>query len=157
MRNLFFTILTILCLTSILPAGAQDMKNTSWAAFGVSFKVPANISIEDDSEEGYILSDDTYYVNVQMLNGESMDKKVMKKEIKQMADEDQLTEQTSVNKFELPLFHGMQIQGKNEGEYYLYSYLIAKDESCGLFVTIIYKEKEDIIPQNIIKSFTLTE
>lgn len=158
MRNLFITILTIvLCLSSILKAGAEEMKSTTWSAFGVSFKVPANISIEDDSEEGYILSNDNYYINVQMLNSEGMDRKAMKKEIKQMADEDQLVEQTPVSIFDLAHFYGMQLQGKNAGEFYLYNYLIAKDESCGLFITVIYKEKEDVVPHDIIKSFILVD
>ena len=157
MRNVFFAVLTAFYLTSILPAGAQDIKPTQWSAFGVSFKVPADITIEEDSEEGYILSNDTYYVSVQILDGEAMDKKVMKKEIKHLADDDQLKEQTPVTSFNLPQFDGVQLKGISEGEFYLYNYLMAKDESCAFFVSVIYKQQDDSIPENIVNSFRLDD
>ena len=157
MRNVIFAVCTAFCLTSILPAGAQEMKSTSWSAFGVSFKVPADITIEEDSEEGYILSNEKYYVNVQILDGEAMDKNAMAKEIKLMADDDQLQNQSEVAKFELSQFHGVQLQGTSEGEIYLYNYLMSKDESCAFFVTVIYADKTDSMPTNIIKSFQLED
>lgn len=157
MRNVFFAVFTALCLTSILPAGAQEMKSTQWSAFGVSFKVPADITIEEDSEEGYILSNEKYYINVQILDGEAMDKNAMAEEIKLVADDDNLEQQTPVAKFDLPQFYGVQLQGTSEGEIYLYNYLMAKDESGGFFVTVIYSDKADNIPSDIIKSFQLEE
>ena len=157
MKNIFFAVLTAFCLTSFLPAGAQNMKSTLWSAFGVSFMVPADVAIEDDSEEGYILSNDQYYVQVQLLDGEAMDKKAMAEEIKNMATDDQLKEQTSVNQFSLSKFYGAQLQGTSEGEWYLYNYLMAKDESCGFFVTVIYKDKNDKLPAQIIQSFELED
>lgn len=113
--------------------------------------------IEEDSEEGFILSNDTYYVNVQILDGEAMDKASMSTEIKHMADEDQLTEQSPVTKFELSHFHGVQLKGKNEGEFYSYNYLMSKDESGGFFITIIYPNSQDNTPEKIIKSFILED
>ena len=157
MRNLFVAVVAAFCLTSILPAGAQDLKSTSWSAFGVSFKVPTDVTVEDDSEEGYVLSNETYYISVQILDGESMNKDAMANEIKQLATEDQLNDQTPVKQFDLPQFHGVQLQGTSEGEYYLYSYLMSKDESGGIFVTLIYKDKADGIPCDIINSFQLDE
>ena len=157
MRNVFFAVLTVFYLTSILPAGAQDLKSTLWSAFGVSFKVPADITIEDDSEEGYVLSNDTYYVSVQILDGEALDKKELAQEIKHLADDDQLQEQTPVQEFELPQFYGVQVKGLNEGEFYLYNFLMAKDESCGFLVSVIYNQQDDSIPDTIVKSFHLED
>lgn len=157
MKNVFFAIFIALCLTSILPADAQQMKLTSWSAFGVSFEVPADITIEDDSEEGYVLSNESYYINVQILNGEAMNKDVMAEEIKLVANEDQLQKQTAVTKFELPQFYGVQLQGTSEGEIYLYNYLMSKDEGSAFFITIIYGDKADKMPMDIVKSFQLED
>ncbi len=157
MRNVFFAVFTVFCLTSILPAGAQEMKLTLWSAFGVSFNVPADVIVEDDSEEGYVLSDQNYYINVQMLDGEAMNKDAIAQEIKHIADDDQLQNQTPVKKFDLPQFYGAQLQGTAEGEFYLYNFLMSKDESCGFLVTVIYKNKSDETPQKIINSFHLQD
>ena len=157
MKKIFFAVFSAICLVSILPVRAQEMKSTQWSAFGVSFKVPVDITVEDDSEEGYILSNEDYYVQVQILDGEAMDKDDMAEEIKQIAVDDQLQHQSAIAKFELPQFHGVQLQGTSEGEFYLYNYLMSKDESCGFFVTVIYNKKTDEIPLNIIKSFQLEE
>lgn len=157
MRNVLIAVVAAFCLTSILPADAQNMRVTVWSAFGVSFKVPANVIIEDDSEEGYTLSDDTYYINVQILDGEAMNKDNMADEITQLATEDQLSNLTPVKQFDLPQFHGVQLQGTSEGEYYLYNYLMSKDEGGGFFVTVIYKDKADNLPSEIIKSFKLED
>ena len=157
MKNVFFAVLTAICMTSILPAKAQEMKSAQWSAFGVLFNVPVDITIEDDSEEGFVLSNEDYYVNVQILDGEAMDKDAMTHEIKQIADDDQLQEQSPITKFNLPQFHGVQLHGTSEGEIYLYNYLMAKDESCGFFVTVIYNDKADEVPQKIIESFQLEE
>lgn len=157
MKNVFLAVITVCCLVSILPANAQKMKSTRWSAFGVSFKIPSDFIIEDDSEEGYILSNDQYYVNVQILDGEAMNKKAIANEVRQVAVDDQLSELSTVKEFSLPKFYGAQLQGSIEGEWYLYNYLMAKDESCGFFVTVIYKDKNDKIPKQILESFELED
>lgn len=157
MRNVFLAAVAAYCLTAFVPATAQEMTKVSWSAFGVSFNVPTDLVVEDDSEEGYIVSNDTYYVNVQILDGEAMDKNAMATEIKQVADDDQLKNQSPVQQFDLPQFYGAQLKGMTEGEYCLYNYLMSKDDSGGFFVTIIFKDKEDVLPYKIIKSFKLAE
>lgn len=157
MRNVFFAVVAAFCLTFVLPANAQEMRTTLWSSFGVSLKVPTNITVENDSEEEYVLSNDDYYVNVQILDSKAMDKDAMSEEIKQVANDDQLSEQTPVRQFDLPQFHGVQLQGTTEGEFYLYNYLMSKDESCGFFITIIYKDKADKLPCDIVNSFQLQD
>ena len=157
MKNVLVAVFTVCCMVFTLPINAQDLKRVSWEAFGVSFNVPENMVIEDDSEEGFIVSNETYYVSIQMLEGESTDKNSLTEEVKQIANDDQLEEQTPVESFNLPQFYGAQLQGSSEGEFYRYTYLMSKDESGGFFVTIIFKDKNDTLPTNIIKSFQLMD
>ena len=61
MKNVLVAVFTVCCMVFTLPINAQDLKRVSWEAFGVSFNVPENMVIEDDSEEGFIVSNETYY------------------------------------------------------------------------------------------------
>lgn len=157
MKHLFGAVYAIFYLISILPAGAQDFKSAHWSAYGVKFQVPADISIEDDSEEGYVLSNEHYYISVQILDGEPVQKEMLKNELQHVANDDQLTQQTPILSFNLPHFYGVQLSGLSQEEYSLYAYLMAKDESCGFFVSIIYPQKEDQTPTTILKSFQLED
>ena len=157
MKKVLVAVLTVYCMVFAIPMNAFDLKRTSWEAFGVSFDAPKNMVVEVDSEEGFIVSNETYYVSVQLLDGEAMDKNALAQDVKQIAEDDQLQDQTQVIPFELPQFYGAQLQGSSEGEFFIYSYLMSKDGSGGFFVTIIFKDKDDILPENIIKSFQLQD
>ncbi|MCZ8372113.1 hypothetical protein [Phocaeicola acetigenes] len=136
---------------------AQDLKPTQWKAYGVSFKAPSDISIEDDSEEGYIVYNDTYYITVQMLDGEGIKQSELATELKNIATDDEVTEQTPVKTFELPHFYGVQLQGKCETDRCIYSYLLARDGGSGFYVSIVYKQENDPNPERILKSFALED
>ena len=56
------------CLLSLSTLTAQELKNTTWSSYGVSFQAPSNLIVEDDSEEGYIVSNDSYWT-VKASNG----------------------------------------------------------------------------------------
>ena len=157
MKNVLVAVLAIICMACTPSVHAQDLKRMSWEAFGVSFNGPKDMIVEDDSEEGFVVSNDTYYVSIQILDGEAMNKNALVEEVKQVAEDDQLQDLSPVTSFELPQFHGAQLQGASEGEFYLYNYLMSKDESGGFFVTIIFKEKNDALPTNMIKSFQLVD
>lgn len=156
MKNKISAAFAALCLT-VAPLGAQDLKTTTWSSFGVSFKAPSDITIEDDSEEGYIVSTPTYYITVQLLEGEGLKRSELASELKNIATDDEITEQSSVTEFELPQFYGVRLQGNCDTEQCLYSYLLAKDESCGFYVSITYREKNDKKPEDILNSFKLEE
>lgn len=142
MKNKISAAFAALCLT-VSPLEAQDLKTTTWSSFGVSFKAPSDITIEDDSEEGYIVSTPTYYITVQLLEGEGLKQSELASELKNIATDDEITEQSSVTEFELPQFYGVRLQGNCDTEQCLYCYLLAKDESCGFYVSITYREKND--------------
>ena len=62
MKNKISAAFAALCLT-VSPLEAQDLKTTTWSSFGVSFKAPSDITIEDDSvstlgSEYYVFTDD---------------------------------------------------------------------------------------------------
>ena len=69
----------------------------------------------------------------------------------------QVTSQSSVQSFELPQFHGVQLKGNCEEEKCVYSYLLAKDGSCGFYVSIVYRQENDKTPETILKSFHMEE
>lgn len=145
------------CLFSLSSLTAQELKNTTWSSYGVSFQAPSDIAVEDDSEEGYIVSNDTYYITVQLLDGEGFKRSELADELKNIAADDQVGEQSPVQSFETPQFYGVQLEGNCEGDACLYSYLLTKDESCGFYISILYKKKGDPIPETILKSFKLED
>ncbi len=145
------------CLLSLSTLTAQELKNTTWSSYGVSFQVPSNLIVEDDSEEGYIVSNDTYYITVQLLDGEGFKRDELSDELKNIATDDQVSDQSAVQSFETQQFYGARLEGNCEGEACLYSYLLSKDNSCGFYVSILYKQKEDTVPERILKSFKLED
>lgn len=139
------------------PVKAQELVTTEWKAYGVSFKVPAGFAVEDDSEEGFVIADPTYYVTVQLLEGDGLRVAELAEELKNMATDDEVTRQSEVTSFNLPQFHGVQLSGDCESEPCTYSYLMAKDGSCGFYVSILYKEESDTLPGLILRSFQLKD
>ncbi|WP_443934259.1 hypothetical protein [Phocaeicola plebeius] len=155
MKQLFFILIAF--FTVAVPAVAQQLKTTRWDSYGVSFKAPSDLTVEDDSSEGYLAGNDTYYLTIQLLEGEGMKKEELGQELKAIATDDEVTSQSSVQSFELPQFHGVQLKGNCEEEKCVYSYLLAKDGSCGFYVSIVYRQENDKTPETILKSFHMEE
>lgn len=112
MKHLFLTLIAF--FSAVLPAFAQNLKTTTWSSYGVSFQAPADLVVEDDSSEGYIAGNDTYYLTIQLLEGEGLKKEELGQELKAIATDDEVTSQSSVQPFELPQFHGVQLKGNCE-------------------------------------------
>lgn len=155
MKQLFFILIAF--FTVAVPAVAQQLKTTRWDSYGVSFKAPSDLTVEDDSSEGYLAGNDTYYLTIQLLEGEGLKKEELGQELKAIATDDEVTSQSSVQSFELPQFHGVQLKGNCEEEKCVYSYLLAKDGSCGFYVSIVYRQENDKTPETILKSFHMEE
>lgn len=102
MKHLFLTLIAFFSV--VLPAFAQNLKTTTWSSYGVSFQTPADLVVEDDSSEGYIAGNDTYYLTIQLLEGEGLKKEELGQELKAIATDDEVTSQSSVQSFELPQF-----------------------------------------------------
>ena len=80
MKHLFLTLIAFFSV--VLPGFAQNLKTTTWSSYGVSFQVPADLVVEDDSSEGYIAGNDTYYLTIQLLEGERLKKRRIRTGIK---------------------------------------------------------------------------
>ena len=155
MKQLFFILIAF--FTVAVPAVAQQLKTTRWDSYGVSFKAPSDLTVEDDSSEGYLAGHDTYYLTIQMLEGEGIKKEELGQELKAIATDDEVTSQSDVQPFELPQFHGVQLKGNCEEEKCVYCYLLAKDGSCGFYISIVYRQENDKIPETILRSFSMEE
>lgn len=159
MKNKILTALTVLLFPVFgMDMDAQNLQTTTWNSYGISFKAPEEFNVEDDSEEGYIISTPAYFITVQLLEGEGIKKSELSGELKNIANDDEVTNQTPVKTFELPQFYGAQLQGNCEGNSQcLYCFLLSKDDSSGFYVSIVYNQKNDSIPDQILQSFRLEE
>ena len=96
-------------------------------------------------------------MNKKKKEGEGMKKEELGQELKAIATDDEVTSQSEVQPFELPQFHGVQLKGNCEEEKCVYCYLLAKDGSCGFYISIVYRQENDKIPETILKSFSMEE
>lgn len=140
-----------------VPGQCQELKTTEWTAFDVSFKAPSDMVVEDDSAEGYIISNSVYYITVELLEGGDWKKEELPEELKAVATDDEVSGQGRVESFELPQFYGVKLKGSCDTDLCVYSYLLAKDGSCGFYVSVVYKEKGDTVPDVILQSFKLED
>lgn len=153
------TIVVSIALLTLFATGlyAQTLQPITWQAYGISFKAPAGYTIEDDSEEGFVINTPTYYITVQLLEGEGIKRSELAQELKNIATDDEVTRQSAVTDFELPQFYGVQLRGDCESDQCLYSYLLTKEDTSGFYVSIVYTAPGDPLPETILKSFTLEE
>lgn len=156
MRTKISAAVAALLLTCV-PVLADELKTTTWSSYGVSFEAPSDIVVEDDSEDGYIVSNPTYYIIVQLLDSEGMKASELSQELKNIAADDEVSNQSDVSTFDLAQFHGAKLKGDCETDKCMYSYLLAKDGSCGFYISIIYRQAEDSEPEQILNSFKLEE
>ena len=126
-------------------------------SYGIAFQAPAGYTVEDDSEEGYIISTPTYFITVQLLDGEGIQRSEIAQELKNVATDDEVTQQSPTVDFELPQFYGVFLRGNCESDQCLYSYLLTKEDTSGFYVSIVYTDPADPLPETILKSFTLEE
>lgn len=151
------TAIAALAFSVFLLNAQNTLRTTKWEAYGISFKAPEGFVVEDDSEDGYIISTSAYYITVQLLEGNNLKRTELADELKHIASEDEVTEQSAVTSFELPQFYGVQLKGNCESDRCIYCYLLDKDEGSGFYVSILYPNKTDKIPEEILRSFRTIE
>lgn len=156
MRKSLFTI-AITFLFSFISVSAETLKPTSWSSYGVSFLAPADIIVDDDSEESYTISNSGITINIQLLNGDGLKKGELISSLKHISEEDNVTDKSDITEIDLTHFFGAYLTGNCETDQCLYSYLTVKDNSCSFYFSIIYKPSnaDDVI--KIIRSFKLDE
>ena len=156
MKHLFLTLIAFFSV--VLPAFAQNLKTTTWSSYGVSFQAPADLVVEDDSSEGYIAGNDTYYLTIQLLEGEGLKKEELGQELKAIATDDEVTSQSSVQPFEpapVPWRAGSKetVKKRNASTVTCWQ----KTEVCGFYISIVYRQENDKTPETILKSFRMEE
>ena len=156
MRKSLFTI-AITFLFSFISVSAETLKPTSWSSYEVSFLAPADIIVDDDSEESYTISNSGITINIQLLNGDGLKKGELISSLKHISEEDNVTDKSDITEIDLTHFFGAYLTGNCETDQCLYSYLTVKDNSCSFYISIIYKPSnaDDVI--KIIRSFKLDE
>lgn len=160
MKHTVFSLSALLLsafLTLSVPIRSQELQTTEWKAYGISFLAPADIAAEEDSEEGYVVFNADYYITVQLLAGENFSISEIPQELKNIATDDEVTAQTEVETFELTQFYGAKLEGDCDEERCVYSYLIAKDGSCGFYVSVVYKNSEEPVAEKILSSFRMED
>lgn len=108
-RILFFAFL---CLCVCLSAGAQALSPVTWTAYGLTFKVPKGIVVEEDTEETFLLNDSKFYITVQALDSDGITKGDLEGMLKDYADDDGVEKQTAVKAFDLEQFYGVSMDGQ---------------------------------------------
>lgn len=134
-----------------------NLRTTEWKAYGLQFKAPVGFVVEDDTEDGYIISTRVYYITLQLLEGIDLKRAELADELRHVAEDDEVTAPTPVKEFELPQFYGVYLKGNCETDQCLYCYLLDKEEGSGFYLSIIYQKKDDKLPDAILKSFRLVE
>lgn len=94
---------------------------------------------------------------MELLEGEGIRRAELAGELKAIAADDEVTKQTPVVSFDLSQFHGVYLKGICGSDRCVYSYLLAKDGSCGFYVSIVYKDADDALPETILRSFALKD
>lgn len=135
----------------------QALKPAVWSSYDIKFEAPADITVEEDSEETYTVSNATYYISLQLLDSEGMKRSELVEELKHVATDDGVAKQSPVKEFELPQFYGVWLKGNCAPDPCLYCYLLAKDGSGGFYVSILYKKADDPQPEKMLNSFKLVE
>ena len=115
--NLKFLVVLILALGAVGASSAQALQKVKWKAYGVQFNAPVGFVVEDDSEDGYIISTKEYYITVQLLEGDGIKRSELAKDLKNVATDDEVTQQTKVESFETPQFYVVWLKGNCETDH----------------------------------------
>ena len=155
MKKLSLSLL-FLCATCLC-AVAQSLAPISWTAYGVTFKAPKGILIEEDTEESFVANDNKFYISIQYLDSEGVTKENFSSELKLLAEDDGVKIKKGIELFELPQFYGAFLSGVCEQESCYYSYLMTKAAGNLFFISIMYVDGQEKAAQAILKSFTMEE
>lgn len=148
-------IFLMLCLCAV--AHAQTWVPATWTAYGLTFQVPQNMQVEEDTEDTYLLNNEQFYISLQSLDSDNMTKDDLKDLLKGLADDDEIQRQSKITVFDLPQFHGVYLKGMSENEPCCYACLMTKDAGSVYYVSIIYQKKEEPMVDKMLKSFQMEE
>lgn len=152
-KVLFLAFLCLACLS----ASAQALVPITWTAYGLTFKAPKGILVEEDTEETFLLNNSKFYITIQSLDSDGMTKNDLKSVLKDYANDDGVKDQSAVQAFELPQFYGTYLKGVCEADHCFYACLMTKAAGSGFYISIIYNKGNETEAEKILKSFTMEE
>ena len=154
MKRLFLSFVVI-CFCMALHA--QTMAPITWTAYGLKFDAPKGILVEEDTEETFLLNNSHFYISIQELDSEGMEKEDLNELLKGLADDDDVQGQSEIQAFDLKQFHGIFLKGKAETDPCYYACLMTKDAGSVFYVSIIYNRTEDKVVERMLRSFQMEE
>lgn len=149
-------LLVCLCL-ACLSVSAQALVPVTWTAYGLTFKAPKGILVEEDTEETFLLNNSKFYITLQSLDSDGMTRDDLKSVLQDYANDDGVKEQSEVQEFELPQFYVTSLKGICEEDRCLYACLMTKEAGSAFYVSVIYAEGKENEAEAILKSFVMEE
>lgn len=151
---LFIAFLCFICLSAV---AQQTLSPITWTAYGLTFKAPKGIAVEEDTEETFLLNNNKFYITVQALESDDITKEQIGSELDGLADDDGMETRSAHKNFELPQFYGTYMNGKCEEDKCCYCYLLTKAAGSAFFVSVVYSKGEEATVETILKSFKMEE
>ena len=148
-----FILLIYACLCALL--GAQTLKPITWEVYGLTFKAPVGLIVEEETEDLLLLNNSQFYIEVHPLVTEEMEVE-MKTLLEDIAEEDQISNRSEVETFELPHFQAAVLKGKMEDDFCCNVSLKSKETNDVFYISIVYntKVKENVL-EEMLKSFSI--
>lgn len=133
------------------------MAPITWTAYGLTFKAPKGIMVEEDTEDTFLLNNNKFYIIIQSLESDGITKDELGGVLKDYANDDGVQKQTKTEKFELSQFYGVSLKGICENDHCSYACLMTKEAGSAFYIAIIYAEEYKATAETILKSFTMEE
>lgn len=151
----FLVLLVSICLC--VGIRAQVMESITWTAYGLTFDVPKGILIEEDTEDTFLLNNSRFYITLQSLESEDMNKEALVDLLTGLATDDEVQELTPAKDWDLPQFHVVYLKGKLDDDPCYYACLMTKEAGSVFYISIIYNRTKDEVVEKMLKSFTMEE
>lgn len=148
-------IFLLLCLCAV--THAQTLAPVTWTAYGLTFDVPQDMLVEEDTEDTYLLNNEQFYISLQSLDSDDMTKDDLKDLLKGLADDDEIQRQSKITALDLSQFHGAYLKGMAENEPCCYACLMTKDAGSVYYISIIYQKSVEPLADKMLKSFKMEE
>lgn len=152
-RYLVFFIGLIVCLC----LQAQVLSPVSWTAYGLTFKAPKGIIIEEDTEDTFLLNNNRFYMVLQILESDDMNEDGVQELLKGLAIDEGVEDLSAIKELDLPQFRVSYVMGNLEDEKCYCACLTTKDAGNIFYISIAYHNVEDSIPLKMLESFVMEE
>jgi hypothetical protein len=140
-----------------LTAMAQQTAHLHWAAYGVAFDGPRSLTVEEDSDEAYVVTNKDFYITVQVLDADGIHREELPEILADYVEDDAMERQEKVAQFETWQFYGAGVSGQCGEDRCRSVCLMAKDGSCAFYVSVIYAAAKAAEVQPLVESFTLED